>query len=77
MPGPVLGGASDPAVTNGSPGSVFTAPIPMEETDLSREGDAPQWAGFTQGSLQFSLLLHLDFYVNGAILPQELNKCPF
>ena len=26
------------------------APIPMEETDLSREGDAPQWAGFTQGS---------------------------
>ena len=51
MPSPVLGGASDPAVTNGGPGSVFTAPIPMEETDLSREGDAPEWAGLRQGSL--------------------------
>ena len=42
MPSPVLGGASDPAVTNGSSGSVLTAPIPMEETELSREGDAPE-----------------------------------
>ena len=45
MPSPVLGGASDLAVTNGGPGSVLTAPIPMEETDLSWEGDAPEWAG--------------------------------
>lgn len=63
MPSPVLGGASDPAVTNGGPGSVLTAPIPMEETDLSWEvmlqsgqgSDGSPGAGGTQEGLCLSL----------------------
>ena len=51
MPSAVLGGASDPAVTNDSAGPALMAPTPLGETDLSLDSDDPEWAGLRRGAL--------------------------